>query len=208
MHGESTESKLIEAGIALFGELGFKATTTRMVAEKANANIGSIAYYFGNKQGLYLAIAEQISRCILEKLSFAQFPDVTALSKHEANVELVAILHRMVDVFATDCEAEKWLMLILREQVSPTEAFDTLYDNAFFKVQSFLSQLVAKISGAKPASPEVIVQTHMLAGQVTFLLVGRTPLLRRLGKSESQLDAATIKIAKQAITLHVDALCV
>ncbi|UTF59776.1 CerR family C-terminal domain-containing protein [Gilvimarinus sp. DA14] len=203
---ESTEAKLIDAGIALFGELGFKATTTRMIADQAGANIGSIAYYFGNKQGLYLAIAETISRCILEKLSFADAPNPKRLNKQEARAELTAILHRMIDVFTKDNEAEKWLMLILREQVSPGAAFDTLYDNAFSKVQSHLSQLVARVCGTKPSSHQVIVQTHMLAGQVAFLLVGRTPLLRRLAKRESQLDAATIAIAKNTIALNINAL--
>ncbi|MCP8900080.1 CerR family C-terminal domain-containing protein [Gilvimarinus xylanilyticus] len=203
---ETTEAKLLEAGIALFGELGFKATTTRMIADKAGANIGSIAYYFGNKQGLYLAIVGQISRRILEKLSYAQMPDPQPLSASQARDMLTQTLHRMIDVFATDAEAEKWLMLVLREQVSPTQAFEALYENAFSRVQNFLCVLVAKICDASPHSREVILQTHMLVGQVTFLLVGRTPLLRRLGSQQTSLSPAAMESAKAIVARQVQTL--
>ena len=57
---EETRDALIGAGLELFGENGFNATTTRMVASRAGANIAAIPYYFGGKKGLYHAVVEHI----------------------------------------------------------------------------------------------------------------------------------------------------
>ena len=52
------------AGIRLFGAKGFEATSTREIASAANANIASIAYHFGGKEGLRLACAEMVGQRI------------------------------------------------------------------------------------------------------------------------------------------------
>src|SRR5690242_19209079 len=54
---EQTRQALIRAGLRLFGENGFDGTSTRELAAAAHANIGSIAYHFGSKEGLRAACA-------------------------------------------------------------------------------------------------------------------------------------------------------
>ena len=58
--GANARLALIEAGMDLFGEYGFKGATTRMIADQAEVNISAIAYYFGGKEELYYAVAEFI----------------------------------------------------------------------------------------------------------------------------------------------------
>ena len=55
---QQTRAALIAAGLRLFGEKGFDATSTRDIAAAANTNIASIAYHFGGKEGLRLACAQ------------------------------------------------------------------------------------------------------------------------------------------------------
>src|SRR5690606_17858591 len=57
---EKTRDALVQAGLALFGEKGFAATSTREIAARAKANIGSIAYHFGGKEALRDACAAYI----------------------------------------------------------------------------------------------------------------------------------------------------
>ena len=72
---DETAQKLILAGMELFGQYGFKGTTTRMIAEAADSNIGSIAYYFDNKTGLYHAIARHIARAHGGDITLANHAD-------------------------------------------------------------------------------------------------------------------------------------
>ncbi|MDO6746399.1 CerR family C-terminal domain-containing protein [Gilvimarinus sp. 1_MG-2023] len=203
---ELTAQKLLIAGMHLFGDLGFKGTTTRMIADKAGANIGSIAYYFGNKQGLYIAIAREINTRLTEKLKLDHMPSPDALSPDQIQKEITHFLHRLVDLFAADKEAEQWLMFVQREQISPSEAFDELYQNAFHSAHSFLSQLIARFCQLPNDNRKAILQTHLLIGQVIFLLTGRTPLLRRLNLQQKQLSQDTIDDVKIILESHIKTL--
>src|SRR6478735_1169512 len=55
-----TRAALIRAGLKLFGANGYEGTSTRDIAALAQANIGSIAYHFGGKEGLRAAVADYI----------------------------------------------------------------------------------------------------------------------------------------------------
>lgn len=54
--GEAARARLLRAGLKLFAAQGFSKTSTREVAEAAGVNVASIAYYFGDKAGLYKAV--------------------------------------------------------------------------------------------------------------------------------------------------------
>jgi TetR/AcrR family transcriptional regulator, regulator of cefoperazone and chloramphenicol sensitivity len=54
--GEAARTRLLRAGLRLFAAQGFSKTSTREVAEAAGVNVASIAYYFGDKAGLYKAV--------------------------------------------------------------------------------------------------------------------------------------------------------
>ena len=53
------QAALIDAGTAVFAELGYDAATTRAVAERAGCSEGLIHRYFGGKSGLLGSILEQ-----------------------------------------------------------------------------------------------------------------------------------------------------
>ena len=62
--GDATRLALIHAALDLFGAKGFEAASTRAVAAAAGANLASIAYHFGGKQGLRLACADHVVETI------------------------------------------------------------------------------------------------------------------------------------------------
>ncbi|WP_035573201.1 CerR family C-terminal domain-containing protein [Halomonas halocynthiae] len=206
-HSQSTRQRLIDAAIDLFGEQGFKGTTTRELAEAANANIGSIAYYFGNKHGLYLASTHYIADALRQRLGLPS--DNTTSTEvptdaHHARQILQKRLKQMVRIVTEDQECRRWMLLIVREQVQPSEAFDILYDRAFGYIQQGISALIARITGLPQKSHHVIVETHTLVGQVLFLLVGREVLLRRLGLTHFNDDA--LANIDAIITGHINQL--
>ena len=62
---ENTRTAIINAAGELAAEKGFSSVSTRTVAERANANIGSIHYHFGGKEGLFEAVVLQaIAGCM------------------------------------------------------------------------------------------------------------------------------------------------
>src|SRR6266478_165275 len=58
--GLHAKQRLIEAGLEIFGAFNLEGATTRQLAERAGVNQAAIPYYFGGKEGLYLAVIEHV----------------------------------------------------------------------------------------------------------------------------------------------------
>lgn len=58
--GDRVRSDLLEAARSLFLKSEFKAVSLRQLAETAGVNAAMVNYYFGGKQGLYLAMIEEL----------------------------------------------------------------------------------------------------------------------------------------------------
>ena len=66
---ETSRERIMRKAITLFGNRGFRGTSTRKLASTLNMSISSIYYYFGNKEGLLLAILEDASELLLNTLN-------------------------------------------------------------------------------------------------------------------------------------------
>jgi len=50
------KASILEAAERLFCEMGYEATSTRLIAKEATANMAMINYYFGSKEGVFMEI--------------------------------------------------------------------------------------------------------------------------------------------------------
>ena len=177
---------LIDAAIELFGEQGFKATSTRMLVDRAGVNISAIPYYFRNKEGVYIGMVEYITGQIHAELSesFASIRAVLVdyrITKQEASVYLVKTMQVLAHLFIKNKQARPWGMIVLREQFKPTDAYDILYERIVRPLHEVLTTLVATLTDTLVGDDDTIMRAHMLLGQVLIFLSGREALLRRLG---------------------------
>jgi AcrR family transcriptional regulator len=63
---------LIESAIACLGEKGFGATTIHDIVRRANCTTGAIQHHFGSKNGLYIAVLDDLMEEF--KRAFEKFP--------------------------------------------------------------------------------------------------------------------------------------
>jgi AcrR family transcriptional regulator len=57
---DATKKRLLKSGLAEFGNKGFSGARTAKIAQRARCNIRLLYYYFGGKEGLYLACLERV----------------------------------------------------------------------------------------------------------------------------------------------------
>ena len=76
--GDQARAALIRAGAELFAERGLDGASTREIAARAGQNVASIAYHFGGKDGLYLAVAQELIRRV-ERAQEPAHPPLPAL---------------------------------------------------------------------------------------------------------------------------------
>src|SRR5262245_13761255 len=96
-----TRERLLPAAVDVFAVPGFDGTSTRMLASAAEVNLQAIAYYFGNKEGLYVAAAQHISQYILERFAAPRERARVRLSNRPPSPEDArAILNDMLGTMA------------------------------------------------------------------------------------------------------------
>ncbi len=66
MSADDTRGRILEAAAPLFAAEGFAGTSTRAIAQAAGVNIATLAYHFGDKQGLYAALVDRVYARLLE----------------------------------------------------------------------------------------------------------------------------------------------
>jgi len=180
------------AGLRLFGQKGFEATSTREIAAEAKANIGSIAYHFGGKEGLRTACAQHIVDTIRGVASAAVgLDDTTPLSQHEAETRILEGVRRMVQFMIAGPEAGDFVQFILRELSSPGGALDTIYQGVFEPVHKRLCQLWAQATGEDAESDQTRLAVFSMIGQVVYFRIGREAVLRRMGWSAYGSEEST-----------------
>lgn len=181
---EKTRAALIEAGLKLFGEKGFAATSTREIAAAAKANIGSIAYHFGGKEQLRDACAGHIVQTVASVadpvLAALPLPDSPAAA--ETQFRLAA--ERMAGFLVAAPEVSSFVQFILREIQHPGPAFDIIYAGLVERVHRRLCAIWAVASGDDAESDRTKIAVFTMIGQTVYFRIAREAVLRRMGWQE------------------------
>ena len=193
---EQTRHALIRAALRLFGSQGFDGTSTREIAAAANANIGSIAYHFGSKEGLRAACAGFVVDTIRSVASQAFAVESTAQADAAAaKAALDMVLERMVGFIVARPEAGEIVQFVLRELAHPTSALDTIYDGVFAPTHKRLCQVWADATGEDAESERTKITVFTMIGQVVYFRIGREAVMRRMGWTEIGPKEAAAVIA-------------
>jgi TetR/AcrR family transcriptional regulator, regulator of cefoperazone and chloramphenicol sensitivity len=179
----ATRKALLRAATTVFARDGFHAASLREISDIANVNSALIAYHFGNKEGIYTAIFAQIRWEFSKRLSkhlsqielFLQDP-----SNAKDALEAIGLLtDTMLNILAHD-DFSDWGQLIVREQHSPTAAFDEIYAGFMEKVLQVMLQIVLFLrSDLDPPDAKLVVIT--ILGQVMVFRNSRAGVMRMMG---------------------------
>lgn len=204
-----TRVALINAGLHLFGEQGFDATSTRQIAQAAEANISAISYYFGGKQGLRFACAEHAVE-MLTDITNARLPEIRDLDQQGAGLALEHILSGLVNMLLQQPQAKDLSQFILREVAQAGAVLDAMFPEFIEPTHKSLCELWARATGQGAESEAVILTLFSLLGQVVYFRVGQDIVNKRMGWDsvgpeqaamiESVIRAnlrATLKLAKK-----------
>lgn len=121
----STKDKLITAGIRLFSEHGFEATTTRMLTDSAGVNNASVYFHFGTKEHLYLEVLNTVASNI--KATFQPLTDEIMACRTQAPLsrqQAWAFIEKYVDLYINiikEPSNRTVLYLLLHEQMTPAD---------------------------------------------------------------------------------------
>lgn len=177
---DQTRMALLRAGLRLFGRKGYEGTSTRELAALAKANIGSIAYHFGGKEGLHLACADFIVETI-RTIAEPALAEAAAAPDREAAAEgLKQSMDQLVSFFVASPEVGDFAQFVVRELSVPSPALDRLYKGIFEPTHMQLCRIWEQATGEPAESEAVKIRMFTMIGQVVYFRIAREAVLRRM----------------------------
>ena len=178
-------ARLLHSALEVFGTYNLEGATTRALAGRAGVNQAAIPYYFGGKEGLYLACIQELFTARATRIrpivGEIQAWLATKPTDRQAALALIKkLLGTMLEMLLSDDACKTWGRIIMREQMQPTKAFDIVYEGIIRRVHETFTALLAIVLGREPTDRSVVFRVHMLVGQVLIFLSGRETIRRRL----------------------------
>lgn len=204
--GEKTMEQLLAAGVEAFAKYGPEGVTTRQLAKAAGVNSAAIAYYFGGKEGYYIAVVRHLikerARPILSLLTeISEEFDRSDRSPEVAGALLMRFLRNFTIAVLLNPYARFIASISSREHLHPTAAFELIY-GVVSRIHVTLSELIGCATETSVDSPDTIIRTHAILGQVLLFRIASTTACRRLN-----WDAITRKRAEHIADIVARMAC-
>ncbi|MEQ5125371.1 CerR family C-terminal domain-containing protein [Providencia alcalifaciens] len=209
LSSELTKEKLINEGIKQFALYGINGVRTRQLAESAGVNQSAIPYHMGGKMGVYAAVIHKIAADLAQMSNVSvfdvQFEQLKAQASHEA-IEAESLLRLLIKGLGLALLSpghEYYSILILREQLEPTENAEIIFKEFIEPFHSRLTSLVQFITNEDRAT--AIISAHTLIGQVLGFVIAKKSLLKRLNQENIDKDLLD-KILEQVSVFACNAI--
>ena len=169
-----TEQRLLEAAGEVFAEHGYRGATVRQICEKAKANIAAVNYYFGDKDGLYLAVLRYLHTIATDIFppSLGLRPGANAEDRLHAFIR--SLLHRLLGEGRPN-----WHMkLAARELIEPTSALDVIVEEAIRPLSQELESIILDLLGSQADDEQVRLCMLSVVSQCGFYHHSRAVISR------------------------------
>jgi AcrR family transcriptional regulator len=208
---DATRAALIAAATEVFARSGFEAVGTREIASAAGVHPALIGYHFGGKEGLYMAVFEHIAGAMEQRVGPGLAGIEAALAEPAdpaaASARGLALLCQLCDAMVATLADEAsgpWGPLMMREQQSPTPAFDLIYERFMKRMLGAMTKLVRAVDPSRSEAAARLTVVGIM-GQIMVFRVARAGVMRHLGWR--RLGAAQLAQAQAAVRENVQRLC-
>jgi len=191
---DATRAKLLSAAGRMFAERGYHATTVRDICSRAGANVALVNYYFGGKQGLYMAVLHQLMA------RSAHLEEVRGAFDQDAPPEdtLRAVIKARLRGLCPGVLADEKSRILMHELAQPTPALTRVINDISRPLYERMLALVGGIMGRRPHDEKTRLCVHSVMGQMIVYALARPFLVRlwpELKMTPAQLDRIADHIA-------------
>jgi len=191
-----TRQQLLQTATELFSLHGYTEVSNRKIADLAGVNQALIGYHFGSKQGLYLAVFDEMVVHLKARMQSPLEQVQCALSETnsaEQMIELVCQLLRGYTRVILSADVEQYARLIMREQLAPSEAFERLW-KGLGPILELIAQLLSNIQARQQISEQDRLLSLSLIGQALVFRAAHATANRHLGWQEPLTEQQLEKI--------------
>ncbi len=195
-------ARLLAAAGPVFAEQGFDRATVREICSAAGVNVASVAYYFGDKMGLYREVIEAIRQSRERR-----FP-----APADEDVDVEVMMYRLVNTMLSRMlagDSSGWeSQLLMRECQQPTPVFESIVKNFFRPLYNTLTRTTRRLLGAEAADHQVDQLALSVVGQCVYYRFGDGVVQILIPKATRQqhfdIDSLSLHITSVTIASTCD----
>jgi TetR/AcrR family transcriptional regulator, regulator of cefoperazone and chloramphenicol sensitivity len=174
------KAKILDAAVTIFSQNGFEGARTRDIADLAQVNISTLHYHFKSKDNIYGSVIQEINSLSNKYMMPTMIAQKEIIANSKNKKQIVEAIKVMAITFVetiTQPENKRYSKIIAFEQIEQSKHFKTLFENVMKRVCEPFLLAVAKITGKKINTIEVILLTHTLHGVLTSFQHNKSSLL-------------------------------
>ena len=198
--GEETRARIVAAALEIFGEYGYDQASTRQIAASAGVNPPALQYYFGGKEGLHRACAQDIIDRMSVALdpALAQAQEAVRGGESGAAIEaLCGLLEAMIDALVVT-RSESWSRFIARGKVDGAgPAMGMIHEHVGLRLRDAATRLVARATGCPVRDEMTRLRAIAILGQVITFYGNREHCQAAMGWKE--FDARKLALIKTVV---------
>lgn len=201
---DAVRARILDVGVATFGRLGYAATSTRLLAERAEVTLPAITYYFGGKEGLYRACAADVAdRFIATTTDAARIArDMLAGRTEVAGIRTAFqnLAGSVVDAMLGASGASRNGVFAMRELLDPGPGFDIMFERLWKPGIELIARLIARLRGYDEVVEADLIDAQLLLASISAFQSGAGVATRIAPWNEigpAQIAAVKARIAGQ-----------
>lgn len=207
--GEETKARILDVAVQLFGFKGFDSVSTREIAANAAVPQASLRYYFGNKQGLYIACLEHIQAQIFHQMEPALTHAEALLDDHLADVSRMIssfcdLQDAMAEIMIGGSDGGSSALLLLRHDLPSQGGAGSLSgdETAIRRMASCFARTIVRISDNRFDEQSASRIAGLINGQITNIYLRRS----RLQEEGWDITPERLTWVKRMIRMHTTAI--
>jgi len=175
--GAQARQRLLGAALGLFAEKGFVQASTREIAETAQCNLAAIAYYFGDKRGLYQAVLSEAMCESLDEPDAACGGSVDSLLDAE---DIALALQGFFRAFLQPLKQGEKVKLVLklhfREILEPSGLMQEFCDTLIRPLHEAMKTRLARHFQRPAHDPDLVRLALAIQGMGVYFFLAQDPL--------------------------------
>lgn len=147
MDGRETEEKIIECAGQLIAEKGFASVTSKEICRAAGVNLAAVNYHFGSRDGLYLAVLENVQQYLV---GLQQLIDL-----YESDLVPRQKMEKLIDFLAGNAfRKNEWQISVwVREVMNPSPMLEKIFQKEALPKISVIVKYFQNTQAIQPMIP-------------------------------------------------------
>ncbi|HSI43846.1 MAG TPA: CerR family C-terminal domain-containing protein [Methylotenera sp.] len=196
--GEESRKRIIMTALKLFAEHGYARTSTRQIAKEANVNVSAIAYYFGDKAGLY--------RVVFTEPLGTPADDIGLFSDEHLTLEqaLAGLFQGFIEPLKQGDLAQLCIRLHMREMVEPTGLWEEEIHNSIAPYHQALLVVLQRHLKVTKTDDDLHRLAFSIVAMGVHLYAGRDVIARispQLTDTHEALDVLKDRLVMFAVSM-------